>query len=176
MHRELDPRRISDVRIRPGDIDRTGFQRLAQRIEHGALEFGQLIQEQHAKMRQAHLARPHPQPAAGQRRHRGRVMGRAKRPRPADPSFLQQARDRSNHRHLQRLGRSQRRQDPGQAGRHQAFSRAGRTDHQQIVAARRSNLERALGDFLALHLPEVRAMGRCQYLAGDRIRQARRAF
>ena len=46
---------------------------------------------------------------------------------------------------------------PRQAGGEQRFARAGRPAHQQIVPARRGDLERALGDLLALDLGEVRA-------------------
>ena len=79
VHRrdQLDARREGDVRVGARDADRPGLERLAQRIEHRALEFGQFVEEQHAEMRQADLARPHAQPAADQRRHRRRMMRRA---------------------------------------------------------------------------------------------------
>ena len=74
----------SHVRVGTGDADVAGFQRLAQRIEHRTLEFRQFVEEQHAKMRQADLARPHLEPAADQRRHRCAVMRRAEGPSAAD--------------------------------------------------------------------------------------------
>ncbi len=55
--------------IGPRHIDHPGLQRLAQRIEHRALEFGQLIQKQHAQMGQTDLTRLDLEPPAGQRRH-----------------------------------------------------------------------------------------------------------
>lgn len=77
VHRrnELHPRREGNVRIGAGHSHFTGFQRLAQRIEHDTLEFGQFIEEQDAEMCQADLSRSDFQPAACQRRHRSRVMG-----------------------------------------------------------------------------------------------------
>ena len=109
IHRrhQLHPRREGDMRIGPRHADIARFQRLAQRIEHRALELGQFVEEQHAEMGKADLAGAHFQPAAGQRRHRGRVVGRAERPGAADPAFLERAGDRGDHRYLQRLGRDE---------------------------------------------------------------------
>ena len=76
-------------------LTRAGLQRLAQRIEHRALEFGQLVEEQHAKMRQADFARPDLEPAADQRRHRApngagseTAGGGARRPPSNSPATL----------------------------------------------------------------------------------------
>ena len=82
VHRrdQLDPRREGHVGVGAGDADAPGLERLAERIEHRALKFRQLIEEQHAKMREADLAGADAQAAADQRRHRGAVMRRAKRP------------------------------------------------------------------------------------------------
>ena len=138
-----------------------GLERLAQRIEHRPLELGQLVEEQHAEMREADLARPDAQAAADQRRHRRAVVRRAERPAAADLAAAELARDRRDHRHFERLGRLQRRQDARQAGGEQRLARARRPAHQQIVPAGRGDLERALGDFLPLDLGEVgTAVGR----------------
>ena len=51
--------------------DASGFERLAQRIEHRALEFRKLVEKQHAEVREADLAGPNTQTATDQRRHRG---------------------------------------------------------------------------------------------------------
>ncbi len=70
------------------DIDRAGFERLAQRVEHGALKLGQFIEKQHAQMRQADFARLHLEASAGQRGHAGGMMRRAEGARAADlPAF-----------------------------------------------------------------------------------------
>ena len=53
-----------------------------------------------------------------------------------------------------------RRQDPGQPPREHRLAGAGRADHEQVVAARRRDLERALGVRLAADVGEVdRALG-----------------
>lgn len=106
-------------------------------------------------MRQAHFARLHPEPAAGERRHRGRMVRAAERARPRQPPALQRARHRSDHRHLQRLGGIERRQDARQAGGEQRLARARRPAHQQVMPARRRNLERASRRLLPLHLGEI---------------------
>ena len=83
------------------------------------------------------------------------MMGRTERPRADQPPALQRPGDRGDHRHLQRLGRRQFGQYTGQARRHQRLARARRSRHQQVVAARRRDLERALRRLLPLHLREV---------------------
>jgi hypothetical protein len=47
VHRrdELDARREGDARVRPGNADRAGLERLPKRIQHGALEFRKLVEE-----------------------------------------------------------------------------------------------------------------------------------
>ena len=52
---------------------------LSQDLERAARELRQLIEEEHAVMRQADFARPRLRSAAGQRRVRDRVVRRAKR-------------------------------------------------------------------------------------------------
>ena len=172
VHRrdQLYPRRKGHVGVGAGDADAAGLQRLAERIEHRPLEFGQFVEEQHAEMREADLAGAHAQAAADQRRHRRAVVRRAERPAAADPAAVQLARDRSDHRHFERFGRLQRRQDARQAGGEQRLSRARRAAHQQIVPARGRDLERALGDFLAFDLGEVGPADGRLGLGGGRAR------
>ena len=167
VHRrhELHPRRESHMSIGARDIDLAGFERLAQRIEHRALEFGQFIQEQDAQMRQTDLTGAHLQSAAGQRRHAGRVVRCAERTGAADPPCLQRSGDRLHHRHLQRLGRGEFGQNAGQAGCKQALARSGRADHQQVVAPGGRDFERAFGGFLPLHLFQVRRDPRIHHFA-----------
>ena len=57
--------------IGAGDGDFAGFQRLPQRIQNLRLEFRQLIQKQHAMVRERYLAGPRVQPATDQRGHAG---------------------------------------------------------------------------------------------------------
>ncbi len=177
VHRrdQLDPRRKGDMGVGPGDADRSGLERLAQRIEGGALEFGQLVEEQHSEMGEADLARPDLEPAADQRDHRGAVVRRPVGSGADQPAAGKGAGDAGDHRHLQRLGRSQLGQYARQAGGEQRLARAGRPDHQQIVAAGRRDLERALGRLLPFHLGEVGAEARRLRLARGRRREHRAA-
>ena len=48
------------------DGDDLVLQRLAQHLQHARAELGQLVQEEHAAVRQADLARARPVPAADQ--------------------------------------------------------------------------------------------------------------
>lgn len=75
---------------------------------------------------------------------------RTRRPSTSWPATL------AIHRDFERLGRRQLGKDSREAGREQRLARAGRSAHQQIVPARRGDLERALGRLLPLHLGEVR--------------------
>lgn len=45
------------MRIGARDLDLVRLERLAQRVEHGALEFRELVHEQHAEMCDADFAR-----------------------------------------------------------------------------------------------------------------------
>ncbi len=55
---------VADMGVGAGDDDLAGFDRLAQRVQHLAREFGELVHEQHAVMREADLARPRTAAAA----------------------------------------------------------------------------------------------------------------
>ena len=143
------------MRVGAGDADAAGLQRLAQRFERGAVELRQLVEEQHALMRQADLAGPRAQAAADQRRQRGRMMRVAERPLAQQPAAAQPAGDRMDHADFERLGRFERRQDAGQPRRQHRLAGAGRADHQQIVPAGGGDFERALGALLALDVLEV---------------------
>ena len=137
------------------DRDLAGLERLAQRIEHLRLEFRQLVEEEHAVMRERDFARPRAQAAADQRRHAGGMMRRAERPAVGERAVLDLARDRGDHRDFEQFGRRQRRQDRRQPRRQHRLAGAGRADHQQVVAAGGGDLERALGALLALDVVEV---------------------
>ena len=134
------------------------FERLAQHFEHVARKFRQLVQEQHAVVRQADFAGPRRSGAAAdQPRVRYGVMRRAKRPprQQSDPA-RQQSRDAMDLRGLDRFLKRQRRQDAGESFREHGLAGARRTDHQHVVAARGSHFERALGGGLAAHVAEIR--------------------
>ena len=47
-----------DGRMSPGEMDDTGFQRLPEYIQHVSAKLGQLVQEEHAVVRETDLAGP----------------------------------------------------------------------------------------------------------------------
>ncbi len=60
-----------------------------------------------------------------------------------------------DHRHFEQFGGRQRRQDRRQPRRQHRLAGARRSDHQEVVAAGRRDLERALGALLALDVGEI---------------------
>src|SRR5205807_3168150 len=120
------------VGIGAGDADAAGFERLAERIQYRPLELRKLVEEQHAEVREADLARTNAQAPADQRRHRGAMMRRSERPATADLAPAELARDRGDHRYFERFAWLERRQDARKASGEQRLARAGRAAHQQI--------------------------------------------
>ena len=111
-------------------------------------------------MGQRHLPRPGADPAADQRRQRGRVVRVAKWPLAQELAVLQKAGDRMDHRDREHLLEVERRQQAGQPARHHRLAGAGRADHQQVVAAGGRHLQRPLGALLPLDVLEVAHRGR----------------
>ncbi len=66
---------------RPGDRHRAIFQRLAEHFQRAAVELGQLVEKQHAVVRQADFARRGNRSAADEAGVADRMMRRAIRPR-----------------------------------------------------------------------------------------------
>ncbi len=118
---------------------------------------GQLVQEQHAVVRQADLAGPrHARAAADQAGVGNGVVRRAERPLAQQARALRQdAGDAVDLGGLERLLEGQRRQDAGQALGQHGLARARRPDHEHVVHAGGGHLERALGGGLAAHVAEV---------------------
>ena len=146
---------IADMGVGAGHDDVAGLDGLAQGLQHGAAEFGQLVEEEHAVMGEADLAGFGRAAAADDGGHRGGVVRGAEGARAGDAALVEQAREGVDHRGLERLGRLQRREDAGQAGGEHGFAAAGRADHQDVVAAGGGDLERAFGLFLAAHVAEI---------------------
>ena len=106
-------------------------------------------------MRQRDLSGTRPVAAARERRHAGAVVRVPERPPPADASALEFAGHRGDQADLQRLPRGQRRQDAGEPLGEHGLAGARRTDHQQVVAAGRGDLQGPLGRLLTLDIGEV---------------------
>ena len=157
-----------------GDGDAAKLERLAQRFEHAAVELRQLVQEQHALVRERHLARARVRAAADHGGDRSGVVRAAKRPPLGQPAVVQQPGDAGDHAHFQDLGRIQRRQQPGQARRENRLARPRRADQQQVVAAGGGNLERAFGGLLAFDVGELgivrRVLGKARYRGAQHLR------
>ena len=79
------------------------LERLAQRLQARAGELRQLVEEEHAAVRQGRLARLRRARTAHQARRRDRVVRRAERPRRDQPGGAAQARDRLDAGDLDRL-------------------------------------------------------------------------
>jgi hypothetical protein len=117
------------------------LQRLAKRIEARALEFRQLVQEEHAMMSVACFTRARWPSAADQPGRRDRVVGRAERKR-RDQTPCMRAGDAVDPRDLDRLCSRQLGKDRWEpAGEHRLAGARGALE-QQMVSARRGDLER----------------------------------
>ena len=111
------------------------LQRLAQRLERGARELGQLVEEEHAVMGEARLAGYRDRAAADQAGGGDQVMRRAERALGHQPAAATLSGHAVDARHLDRLRPRQRRQDRGQAAREHRLAHAGRPREQQVVRA-----------------------------------------
>lgn len=169
VHRrdQLKLRGIGDVHADAGDGHFARFQRLAQGIQSGARKFGQFVQKQNALVRQRHFPRSGFLPSADQSRHRRRMMRGTERAFGNQPPVAQQSGDRMNHADFQNFLGGHRRQQPRQTRRQHRFPRPRRTDHQQVVSARRGDFGGALGVFLPLDFPQVGKGGGGVDLSGD---------
>ena len=128
IHRrhQLKARRVSDLVPRPGQCDLSGFQRFAQHLQAVAAELGEFIQEQHASVGERDLSGTRLAATTGQRCCTGAVMRRAERPleqrlrrHPAIVYIAQRQPGES-------FCRLRRRQNTGQAARHERLARPGR--------------------------------------------------
>ena len=133
------------------------LERLAQRLERGPRELGELVEEENAVVGEGDLTRPRHVPAADQAGGRDRVVGSPERtlgrkPAVAKPDHALDTRD------LDRLFVRRRRQDPRHAPREHRLADARWADHEDVVAAGGRDLERSPRVGLAAHVRQVRAV------------------
>ena len=151
--------RISDLTSHAGDGHLAVLKRLTQRFQHIAVELGQLVQKQHAPVRQRDLARQGQPPrgarAAGDRIGGGVMVRRAERAFGALHCFLSAADRRPDADDLEPFAVRQRRQDGGEALGHNALARSRRAGKQDIVSARSGDFERALDGVLSHHMGKI---------------------
>lgn len=128
------------------------LERLTHDLEHVPVVFGQLVEKQHAVVRERYLARLELRSA----RHRGggeRVVRRAEGALAQYGAlFVRQTADAPDTGGLHRLLAAHVRQYAGETLGEHRFARTRRPDHEHIVPARGGDFERALDVFLSLDL------------------------
>lgn len=118
------------------DRDLAFLDRLPQRLEHVASELGQLVEEEHAQVREAHLSSPRDRAAPHQRLQAHRVMRRPKRSSGDERvAGRQLPADAVDAGHLDGLVVRQWREDRGKPTRQHRLARPRRSDHQHVVVA-----------------------------------------
>ncbi len=153
---EHEAARVRHGAGRARDGDAAVLERLAHRLEHGGRKLRQLVEKEHAVIRQAHLARLQRAAAAGHGDVRHRVVRRAKRPDAHDGVVRRrEAEDGIDLRGLDHFGAVHRRQNGRQALGEHGLARARRADEQDVVPAGGGHLERALDVLLRLDLGEI---------------------
>ena len=144
------------------------FERLTQHLQHRPLELRQLVQKQHAVVRERDLARPRVGAAADEAGVGDRVVRRAERPpRHESAPRVQQPADAVDLGRLQRLVGRERGQDAGHAPGEHRLARARRADHERVVPAGRRHFERALRVLLPPHVREIHRVRRIGVDGGD---------
>ena len=139
------------------DADRPVLERLPESLEHQALEFRELVEQQNAVMGKARLARAWASPATDDRRHRRAVVRGAKgRLLDQCAGAIQNASDGMNSRDLERRIAAERRQDAWEPPRKHRLARPGRTCQQEVVAAGGGQFKRAAGTLLSAYIGQIR--------------------
>ena len=147
---------VGHPRRGPRDGDAVVLDGLAQHLQRLPLKFRQLIKKEHAVVRQRNLPRHRAGAAAGQARRRDGVVRRAEGAGVHNRVVgRQQPRHRIDAGGLDGLLKAELGQDGRQPLGQHALAGAGRADQQQVVPARRRNLQRALGKGLPAHVGHV---------------------
>ena len=137
------------------DADPACLQGLAQALQHGGPELGQLVQEQDAVVGKRYLARPRRAPTADEPGQAGRVVRAAERPVARQNRRHALAGDRMHERRLQGLVLLQGRKDGRQARGEHGLARTRRAAHQHAVIACGRYLQRAFCRLVARHVAEI---------------------
>ena len=154
----------------PRDGDDAVFERLAEGLQHRAWKLGQLVEQEHATVRERDLARTRARTASDDRGSRSAVMRRAKRGHGDErPVRREEPGNRVDAGDLERLLPRQRREDSGQPPGEHRLARARRTCEQQVVRARGRDLESAACSFLAPHVRQVGNGGMLESIGAERV-------
>jgi hypothetical protein len=157
VHRGDELKARGKVDLTRGARDRhpPRLQRLAQHLQHAAVELGQLVEEKHPAVRERDFPGARLAAAADERGARRRMVRRAERPPPPVVHPEAAARKRSHRGRVQRLGFRHRRQNARQPDREHRLAGARRSDHEHAVSAGCGNFQRALGACLALDVGQI---------------------
>ena len=141
----------------PHDRNAMLLERLPDGLQDVAPELRQLVEEQHAAVREGRFAGRGAGPAPDQTRRGNPVVGCPKRRVGQETgSGRERARDRMDLRDLDRLRGRKRRKNPGKPSGEHRLSGSGRSRKQQVVAPRGADLGGAAGDELSPDFREVR--------------------
>ena len=158
VHRpdQLEARRKLCLAARAGDADHAVLERLAERLQRRPRELGELVEQQHAVVGEARLARPRAGAASDDRGRRRSVVRSTERRRGHERRlWAEQSCNGMDPGDLDRLRLAERRQDPGQPSREHRLARPGGPGEQEIVASRGCELERATRTLLAPHVCQI---------------------
>ncbi len=132
------------------------FQRLAQNFQAAAIEFREFVKKKNAVVGEADLPRGGRAAAADHPGIADRMVRRAERPRGQERLIgLEPAKRTVDACRTQALGGRQRGQDGRQTAGEHGFSRARRTDHQDIMPPRGRDHQGSFGELLAAHVREI---------------------
>ncbi len=176
IHRrdELKPRRKLGLPRRAGNMNTPGLQWFAQALQHGAVKFGEFVEEKNILRGQTDFAGPDGSRAAAHQRHRRRGVVRAAH-KTAPPLRRIEASHQTEHRRaLQRLRAGQGRQQAGKTLRQHGLAAARRPHHQHMMSPGCGDFQRAFRRAVAAHFGHVGRVGRCNLNLGrcDRLRGA----
>src|SRR5262249_25857 len=143
-------------RSRPRDRELTILERLAQRFDSAAAEFGELVEKEYAVVRERHLSGARRIASADEPRLAHRMVRAAGRPPAPSPGRAPQApRHAIKHARrksfFERRGRKDRRQAPSE----HRLAAAWRADEQEVVTACGADLERTTRTGLPAHVGQI---------------------
>src|SRR5262249_32864623 len=115
---------------------------LAQGLEHTLGELWELVEEEHTVMRKAHLTGMGHSTSSNQPSLGRRVVRRTERPLGHESALTRQETAHTpDDGDLDRFLERERRKDGAEPAGQHGLSRAGRADHEDVVAARRGDLQ-----------------------------------
>src|SRR5579885_441482 len=158
IHRpdQLEPRGEGGAADDPRDRDRPVLEGLPEPLQHRSRELGQLVEVEHASVREAHLAGARPRAPTEDRGCRHGMMRRSERRDPDEPGpARKRSGDRVDAGDLERGGVVERRQDAREAAGEHRLARPGRPDEEQVVGTGCGDLEGAAGPLLTAHVGQV---------------------